>query len=333
MTHEPAAHSAFFVLWRAFFAQFFTDESVTSDVHLGERVVRVLAFLLVPGVFILILLYPEYSAAVIRARVGRGPASYVDDMLEWVTFVLTTYSMAGTGLITVLAWNALTFDHRDAMVLGPLPLGWTTIIAAKVAALATLLSAGSLPINLLNAAVFAGETSDQLGGAVLVTHFVAILVATVAASLFIFSAIVMIRSTVALLGVPRLTSALGPLLQFFFIVALLSLVILCPAVSSTRFVTNTRANWMPSAWFMGVFEQLRGSPRALDFDVPVLTLARRAWFATSIAMAGALVMSVVEFRNHVGLPLTRSASPGLLEAARTSRMLAGVIVGRNPVAR
>jgi hypothetical protein len=325
--------SPFTILRRAFFVQFFTNESATSDVYLRERAVWVLAFLLVPGVFILVLLLPEISFVMIRARFGRGPASSVDDLLEWVAFVLTTYAMAGTGFITVLAWDALTFDHRDAMVLGPLPLRRPTMIAAKLAALAALLAAGSIPINVLNAAVFASETADQLGGAVLVKHFGAILVATVGSSLFIFAAIVMIRSIAALLGGPRLTAALGPPLQFFFIVALLCLVILCPAVSATRFVTNTRANWMPSAWFMGVFEQLRGSPRTVNMDVPVLTLARRAWFATPMAIAGALILSVLEFRRHTSLAAAPSASVASLGGARLTRTLTRVLVGRNTIAR
>jgi hypothetical protein len=89
--------------------------------------------------------------------------------------------------------------------------------------------------------VFASETADQLGGAVLVKHFAAILVATVGASLFIFAAIVIIRSAAALLGGPRLTSVLGPQLQFFFIVALLCLYQVVPR----RWPAVSRA-WQPS---------------------------------------------------------------------------------------
>ena len=330
---KPFVVAPFVLLWRLFFAQFFTSESVTSDIHLRERAVWVLAFLLVPGVFIVILLYPEFTAAVIRARVGRGPASYVDDMLEWVALVLTTYAMAGTGFITVLAWDALTFDRRDAAILGPLPLRRVTLIAAKLAALGALLLAGSIPIDLLNAAVFAFASSDQLGGAVLVTHFAAIFVATVGASVFIFAAIVMLRGTVACLGGPRLASALGSPLQFFFIVALLCLVILCPAVSPTRFMTNPRANWLPPAWFMGVFEALRGSPRVFDAEFQLLTLARRASMATAIAITGAVVVSVLEFRRHIDPALARVASGEYLRSARARRILARGLVGRNVAAR
>jgi len=321
----------FSLLWRLFFAQFFTSESVTSDIQLRERAVWVLAFLLMPVVVIVILLYPQFTIAVIRARAGRGPASYVDDMLEWVAFVLTTYSMAGTGFITVLAWDALTFEHRDAMILGPLPLKRVTLIMAKLAALGALLLAGSIPIAGLNAAVFAFASADQLGAAVLVTHFVAMFVATIGASVFIFAAIVMLRGTVALLGGARLASALGAPLQFLFIAALLCLVVLCPAVSSTPFITNTRANWMPSAWFVGVFEELRGSPRALDADF--LTLTWRALVTTPIAMAGAAILSVIVFYRQMTLALAPSGSQRFSWGARLSTMIARILVGRDAVAR
>jgi len=327
---KPFVPAPFVLLWRLFFAQFFASESVTSDIQLRERAVWVLAFLLMPGVFIVILLYPEFTAAVIRARVGRGPASYIDDILGWVAFVLTTYAMAATGLVTVLAWDALTFDRRDAAILGPLPLRRVTMMTAKLAALGTLLAAGAIPINLLNAAVFAFASSDQLGSAVLVRYFAAIFVATIGASIFVFAAIVMLRGTVALLGGARLASALGAPLQFFFIVALLCLVVLCPAVS-TPFVTNTRANWMPSAWFVGVFEELRGSPRALDADF--LTLTGRALVATPIAIAGAAIVSVIVFYRQMTLALAPSASLRLSWSARLSTMVARILVGRDTVAR
>src|SRR6185436_14273617 len=95
---------------------------VSSDLHLHETIVWVLVFLLVPGAFLLIMLLPEFQGAVIRARLGLVPPTFLDDLLEWIAFSLTTYSMVAVGFITVLAWDALTFDRRDAMVLGSLPL-------------------------------------------------------------------------------------------------------------------------------------------------------------------------------------------------------------------
>ena len=129
----------------------------------------------------------------------------------------------------------------------------------------------------------------------------------------------------------RLASALGAPLQFFFIAALLCLVVLCPAVSSTPFITNTRANWMPSAWFVGVFEALRGSPRALDADF--LTLTWRALVTTPIAMAGAAIVSVIVFYRQMTLALAPPASQRFSWAARLSTRFAQMLVGRDEVAR
>ncbi len=250
-----------------------------------------------------------------------------------MALVLATYSMAGTGFIAALAWDALAFDRRDAAMLGPLPLRPLTIMTAKLAALGTLLAAGSLPINLLNAAVFAGVTGDQLGWTVLVTHLMDIFAAAVAASIFVFAAIVMIRTTVGWIGGPRLMAALGPPLQFVCLVALLSLVTLSPAVLSIRFMTNTLANWMPPAWFMGAFEYLRGSSRTFSRDVPVLMLARRACVGTAIAIAGAWMTTVLEVRRQLVRASAASPSLGLVGSARVSRGLARVLVGRSGVAR
>src|SRR5262245_28695172 len=171
MTDEASRERTPFVtLWQAFVAQFFTSESVTSDAHLRQTIISILAFLIVPGLFLLIELFPDFQSAVIRARAGRGPVTRIDDLLEWMAFLFTTYSMVSVGLITVLSWDSLTFGRRDAMVLGPLPLRQRTILAAKLSAVGGLLLIATVPINLLYAVFFAFETSDQATGGVLVRH-------------------------------------------------------------------------------------------------------------------------------------------------------------------
>src|SRR6185503_19151642 len=116
--------------------------------------------------------------------------------------------------------------------------------------------------------------------------------ATFGASVFIFSAIVAIRGAVMLAGGPSLAAAFGPPLQFLFIVFTLCLAVLSPAVWQIPFVTATFTDWMPPAWFVGVFEQLRASPRAFDPAFEFMTYTRRALIGTSIVVAGALLVSV-----------------------------------------
>jgi len=275
------------------------------------------------------MLLPEFEEAVIHARLGLAPPTVVDDLLAWIALSLTTYSMVTVGFLTVMAWNALTFDRRDAMVLGSLPLRSRTILGAKLAALATFVGIAALSISAVNAVMFGLVTSNRLGAVVFLTHVVSMFVANLGASVFIFAAIVALRGVVTLAGGPWLVAALGPPLQFLFIVFTLCLVVLSPAVWQISFVTASLTDWMPPAWFVGVFEGLRGSARAFDPAFEFAAYMRRALMGTTIAVASALLVSVAEFHRQMRAALAPSALSGPLGASYMSRRLARLMLGRH----
>ena len=317
--------SPFAVLWRTFFNQFFTSESVTSDILLHQTIIWVLAFLITPGLFLCLYVLPPYRIAVLLHDTAR-----IDAFLVLFGSVFCTYSMVTIGFIAVFVWDALTFDRRDAMVFGPLPLRPATIIAAKVAALGAFVVGAAVTVNVVTAVPFALVTADREGGGGFLGHLVAHLTATTGAAIFVFAAIVMIRGMVGLLAGARLAARLGAVLQFFFISMLLCGVMLVPAVTPARWRLPDPAAqaWLPPAWFLGLFERLLGSARP-EF-VP---LAERALVATAIAVVGAVVVSVIGFRRQMQLALAPSACPGRLGSARVSRTVAGWITGRNTVAK
>jgi hypothetical protein len=74
--------------------------------------IGVLAFLLPPGIFMLVQVFPafEMTAMFFPER--------VDGFLAGLAFVFVAYSMVTVGLIAAFEWDALTFELRDAMVLG-----------------------------------------------------------------------------------------------------------------------------------------------------------------------------------------------------------------------
>src|SRR5262245_38422209 len=115
---ESAARPAspFVVLWRAFFAQFFASESATSDVQLRQAIIWALAFLITPGMLLVVQVVGQSHYLFIRARVLHKPW-LVDDLLAGLAAVLVTYSMVTIGFIAVFVWDALAFDRRDAMAL------------------------------------------------------------------------------------------------------------------------------------------------------------------------------------------------------------------------
>jgi hypothetical protein len=322
--------SAFSVLCRAFFARFFASETVTSDIQLRQTLIWVMAFLLTPGVLLLLQLFPQYQYVVIRANRFQT-YDIVDDMLEWIAGVFVVYSMVTVGLATVFVWDTLGFDHRDAMVLGPLPLRGRTIIMAKLSALAAFLLAAALPMNLLHSFFFAFETADQLGGGALVAHFVALLTATLMAAAFVFCALITVRGAVALVAGPQFAASVGSVLQFAFVVALFAFVILSPGVwkiPSAVLNNPTTTGWLPPSWFLGLFERLRGSTR--PYFMP---LGIRALVATPIAIGGAVLVSVLGFRRQMQFALSRPASADPLGVARAIRRIARTLAGRDPVAR
>jgi len=319
-------------LVHAFFEQFFADDASASEAQRRQTIFYTGAFLAAPGVFLMLELFPEFQSALIRERLGRGPVGYVDDLRAWIGFLFTTYSMAAAGLVTVLAWDSLTFGRRDAMVLGPLPLRQRTILAAKLGALGALLLAGALPITTVNAAMFAMETAGAAGIVGFVQYFIAIFLATFGAAFLGFALVVCARATVSLAGGSDFAARCGPPLQFLCVVCLLSLVIFCPFVLRVPFLSAGFTNAMPPAWFVGVFEQLRGSPRAFDPAFPFLMLARRAAAWTSMAAGAAVAFSVVEFRRQMRFSLAPPASPGILGSASIGRWLARLIAGGNQAA-
>src|SRR5438552_13209078 len=150
----PARHrrSPFVVVWRTVVQQFFTSETVSSDDQLRQTIVWVLTFLLVPGIIMLVQVFFEYAGIVARA-VRFQQFDRLDDTLLWIEFVFVTYSMVTLGFVAVFVWDALTFDQRDAMVLGPLPLRARTIVTAKLAALGAFIGGAAMAVNVPDAFV------------------------------------------------------------------------------------------------------------------------------------------------------------------------------------
>jgi len=191
------------VLFRTFFAQFFTSETVTSDVQLRQAMAGVLAFVLTPCLILLPSGFGQFqqlayrpamrvpSAVISRLNAVRSLA--LDDLIEAAVGLLIAYAMITVGLVAVYAWDALTFDRRDAMVLGPLPVKPSTIVIAKLAALGALLLGASLGIGLLNSLLFGLQSADRAGFGAFVANFTACLVVTMAASALVFSIVVIVK--------------------------------------------------------------------------------------------------------------------------------------------
>ena len=157
------------------------------------------------------------------------------------------------------------------------------------------------------------------------------LVTLLAASLFTFAAVLALRALAVLCIGARRASALGPMLQFLFVLAMMMLVFMSPAVVRSQYVTVRSTDALPSAWFVGMFERLRGSPRA---DWPQFALlARRAMAAVPIALIAAIGFSAFTFRQQMRAALSPVVHTATISTAGLFRAIARRLAGRSQFAR
>src|SRR4030088_2047045 len=111
--NAPTNPSPFSTLWRAFLAQCFTSESATSDAQLHQTMIWALTFLLPPGLFMMVTVFPDYE------RIVQFHPRLVDEARMRLALVFVYYAMVTVGFVAVFLWDGLTFERRDAMVIGP----------------------------------------------------------------------------------------------------------------------------------------------------------------------------------------------------------------------
>lgn len=202
---------------------------------------------------------------------------------------LISTMMLVAGLITVVSWDSIFPDRRDIMVLAPLPVRPGMILSAKVCASASLLGIAILSLN----------TAPGLVGAFLLglLHassfgFFQVLAAysitMVAATLFLYCAVLSFQGLTALLLPRRLFLRLSAFLQLFAFGLFISVYFLEPTLGTLPELLAPQNRHIlaifPQFWFLAMLNQINGSlPPELTW------IATRAWIALAIVIAGATV--------------------------------------------
>jgi hypothetical protein len=190
--------------------------------------------------------------------------------------------MLAAGLIAVISWDNIFPDRRDVMVLSPLPVAPPVILFAKVAASGAVLGLAVLSLNFASGLAL----PLVLGG---IPRFPRVLAAywftMIAASLFLYCAVLTAQGFTALLLPRRLFLRVSALLQLaafglclgtYFIQPVLDTPAAFAAKESQRFL-----DWSPSFWFFALFNQLSGS-----LPPNFAWMARRAWLGLAIVVCG-----------------------------------------------
>ncbi|MEO6910128.1 MAG: hypothetical protein ABI158_04310, partial [Edaphobacter sp.] len=278
----------FRVLYRAFLMRVIDLELLSADADTSRML----------GQFAALFAGMSYLFTFWLIGAGGGLSRSFLSVMEH--FLIAT-TMVVVGLFSVLCWDSIFPDRRDVLVLAPLPVRASTLFRAKIAALVAALSLSILSLNIISGLVWPFLFSATNGGGIpgVVRSFAAYWGTMMLAGLFMFCCV---------LGVQGVASQLLPRQQFLRLSALLQVAafflffgvyILEPSLEATKALVapeNQRLlAWLPSYWFLGLFQQLKGS--MLPAFAP---LARRAWVGLAVAIFGGGASVLMAYLRTMG---------------------------------
>ncbi len=307
---EAEQPTQFRVLVRHFLDRFFTNELASAEGDAKTRLVQAACAIGIPGFVVALYLYTPY-------HMPHQVRPYWAQVGDHYFYVL--YSMVAMGVVTIFEWDLLFPDLLDVFVLSPLPVRSGRMLRARVAAIFILMGAALFDSSFLAPIVLPAATDPPH----LLRFWGAHLLAVAASG--IFGAAFFLALEGILLGVlgDRLFRRIALWLQGFFVLVLLTLLFLYPALAGAMgAVLQSRSGLVfcvPSFWFLGIYERVLEGPAV----VPVFVeLARVGFFALVLAIGLAVVSYPMawwrktrglvegtakrERRNVIAVPMSRA---------------------------
>ncbi len=254
MSSEPRR-----LLTAHFLRRLIDDDLISPNADRHESLSMICAMLVSLGLFVSVIISTRY---LFNPYLTPGMAS-VSALFDH--FLFTSAAMTATALVTLLAWDGLAVDARDASVLGAMPIRTRTIVAAKFSALVRFAAMFAAALNLAPSVIAPALMVSKLPlsfvqlMALILAHA---LVVTLAAA-FGFFAVLAIRGLLqAVLG-RTLFTRIAPVVQAVLLVSVASAFLLLPVVASrvnrTWLEPQSRAAMMaPPLWFVGLQEVMVG---------------------------------------------------------------------------
>ena len=187
------------------------------------------------------------------------------------------------------------------MVLAPLPVSASTLFRAKIAALVAALSLSVLSLNIISGLVWPFLFSATNGGGLLgiIRSLVAYWITMVLAGLFMFCCVLGVQGVASQLLSRQLFLRISALLQVTAFFLFFGVYVLEPSLEAPKALVapeNQRLlTWLPSYWFLGLFQQLNGS--MLPAFAP---LVKRAWVGLAVAVFSGIASVLVAYFRTMG---------------------------------
>lgn len=282
----PPRRSQFAHLVRHFLARFFNHETASPDGDAKTRLVQIAFAAGLPPFLVAVYLWPVYHPfpgwPPGSARVG--PPQY------WVQanhhFFFVVYSFAVVGIATVFEWDLFFPDLTDLFVLSTLPIPARRLFAARVAAIALLVSAFLVDTCCLAPVVLPLATDPPSLLRFLAAHVTAVL----AAGLFSAAMVLALQSLVLALFGERMFRRVALFAQGTAVTAYTLLLLFFPVLSGVTPQILQSGNrsvlLFPPFWFLGIYQRILDGPAAK----PVLSALASCGVVATLA-AGLLVVA------------------------------------------
>jgi hypothetical protein len=295
----------FRLLVRLFSRRFFENDLLAPDIDLRPSAIFLLAALAAPPFLWTVKGIVRFGLLSIHGYQAVEIASWFDKSL------LMMLAMVSAGIVTVLSWEALLVDRRDALILGSLPISSRWVVVAKAVALARLFGVVA-SLNLPSLFILSvGAYSHFSGGLVLracVAHAVAVSAASLGTSLVLTAALV----TVTAIFEGRWLRVMTVAVQSLVLVSLTGLLLGFQWGSiigaAARAGDPAALGWMafwPPGWFVGLSQVVLGKgPGQAVFSA----LARPALLMSLVALCVCVPATLLLWRR--ALRVMVSAAPG-----------------------
>lgn len=270
----------------------------TGEDELDLSVGSMLALLAVPGAFITILLFDKYSSLIRFFRGGPPFDPYAASLPDQYFFIV--FSMAITGVVTVIKWESIFPGRRDYMNLAPLPLTTRSIFLANLIAVLVVAALFAVDVNLVSSVLFPVIVNMENGTFYQFLQFAAVhSLSVMLASLFVFFGLFALIGLL-MAALPRsIFRRVSLYVRVTVIIYLLVLLVTGSAVPRFLGGAAPPPGWvrsLPPVWFLGLSRALTG--RSGPEFLPFAALALRA---LGVACVSALAFYAVSYRRHFAL--------------------------------
>lgn len=241
---NAAENRQFRILHRDFLSRMIDIELISAGGSARDLLIRFAAMLLALGFLISYLMVPRYVLSDLpHARLARF--AWGDEEF------LISLTIALVSLCAVMTWSNVFPDRRDSLILGLLPIRLPVMMAARFAAIGTVLGGAILTANALTGLAF--PLALATGGLDAIGSLITWWLTLVAAGAFTFGAALVLQGVAAQVLPWRVFLRASSLLQILYLFAALAFFFLTPPFDSAK-----PPAYIPSFWFVGLLHKLRG---------------------------------------------------------------------------